>query len=353
MIGSSLLAVPSISCDQAFVKAKGPYASLPNMFDFTHYKRCDYFKMLLSNSFGKKVDVVNLGIAGIVTSDESMVIEKALAFKKKPSLIVWTIAPAEFIWNDGHGVNGTRIGTAFKSYLWPMDVSAPMLTVDHVRRECAWHFDLLENELAACKTPLTEMLCKWLNRPDANTNKPAGPETGDEETANLSTATGEQEVSNLSTAMGEHELSDLPTEMDAYGRRNRLEDIANFKKNYAKIDSKLFDTQLDYFNKTLSVCKENDVPVVIVNMPLTKYNRELINKSTYSKYLSSVTKICAKQMTPFIDMDRSTEFSLSDFYDSTHLNEEGGRKLFTALADRIPKIGSSQTSVAGVSTTPN
>jgi hypothetical protein len=37
-------------------------------------------------------------------------------------------------------------------------------------------------------------------------------------------------------------------------------------------------------------------------------------------------------------MDQSNLFTLSDFYDSTHLNEVGGKKLFVALADRISKM---------------
>lgn len=119
--------------------------------------------------------------------------------------------------------------------------------------------------------------------------------------------------------------------------------------NYAKFDNNLFDKQLECFTKTLELCNQHDIPVVVVNMPLTKYNRELIDRGVYDKYISSVTEIAQKHRSPIIDMDRSPDFALSDFYDSTHLNEIGGRKLFTALANRIPKL-SAQSSVAGLST---
>jgi hypothetical protein len=90
------------------------------------------------------------------------------------------------------------------------------------------------------------------------------------------------------------------------------------------------------------------VPVVVVNMPLTKNNRDLLDKSIYEKYMSSVSEIAQKHHSPFIDMDNSNQFTLSDFYDSTHLNEAGGKKLFAALAERIPKLTAESPQVAGV-----
>ncbi len=285
--------------------------------------------MLLSNKLGKKVDVVNLGLAGIVASDQRLILEKALAFNKKPALVVWTVAPAEFIWNDGCGVDKTRIGLAFKTYQWPTDAGALALTVDRLRREFTWHFDLLENELAACKVPMSDYCNKWMHRENSNPTVVAKtvPEAD-------------------STAVVE-------TPMDAYGRKNKLEDIANFRRNYAKVDGKLFDQQLDYFSKTLDLCNQHDVPVVIVNMPLTKYNRDLIDKSVYEKYQTKVTEISKKHGIPFIDMDQSAEYTLADFYDSTHLNESGGKKLFTALSERIPKLAAEHPPIAGISSNAN
>lgn len=330
MLGSSLIAVPALSCDQTFVRAKAPYPSVPDMFAFSHYKRCDYFKMLLSDKLGKKVEVINLGLAGIVASDQRLILEKALAFNKKPSMVVWTIAPAEFIWNDGCGVDKTRIGLAFKTYSWPTNAGELALAADRLRRELTWHFDLLENELAACKTPMGDFFSKWMHR-----------------TENTTQAIAAKPAPEVDPLQG------VKSQMDAYGRTNKLEDIANFRRNYAKVDGKLFDQQLEYFTKTLEQCKQHDVPVVLVNMPLTKYNRDLIDKSVYEKYLSSVTEISRKHGVPFIDMDSPEQFTLTDFYDSTHLNESGGKKLFVALSERIPKLAAEQPHIAGIKTSNN
>lgn len=331
MMGSSLLAVPSISCDQTFVQAKGPFYNLPDMFAFSHYRRCDYFKMLLSNGLGKNVEVVNLGMAGIVASDQKLILEKALAFKKKPSMVVWTVAPAEFVWNDGRELDKTRIGLAFKTYSWPADAGSLALTADRLRRECVWHFDLLQNELAAFKAPMSDYVNQLLQRP-------------------------EEPDKNLASkqALAENQTDDgISSAMDAYGRKNTLDDLPHFKMNYAKIDKKLFDKQLDCFKQTLDLCNQNDVPVVVVNMPLTKNNRDLLDKSVYEKYISSVSEIAQHHHSPLIDMDNSNQFTLSDFYDSTHLNEAGGKKLFAALADRIPKLTAQSPQVAGVNETAN
>jgi hypothetical protein len=326
MMGSSLLAVPSLSCDQAYVRAKAPYSTVPDMFAFSHYKRCDYFKMLLSEKLGKKIDVVNLGLAGTVASDQLLVLQKAIEFKKKPSMIVWTLAPAEFIWNDGRGVDKTRIGTAFNSYAWPVDSSALALAADQLRREVSWHFELLENELAAYKIPMGEYCKTWMHRTDAPNSVTANKDVED--------VVANKEV----VSPANPPIVSVVSKMDAYGRQNKLEDLANFKRNYAKAEDKLFDQQLDQFTKMLDLCNDHGIPIVIVNMPLTTYNKELIDKAMFDKYLSSVTAITHKHRTPFIDMDQSSLFTLSDFYDSTHLNEVGGKKLFVALSDRISRL---------------
>ena len=324
MMGSSLLAVPSISCDQAYVRAGQPYHSVPDMFAFSHYKRSEYFKMLLSDKLGRKVDVVNLGMAGTVASDQLLILQKALAFNKKPSVIICTVAPAEFIWNDGCGLDKTRISLAFKSYTWPTDNGSLALAADHLRRELAWHFELLENELASCKTPLGEYCNKWMHRSD---NKSDNKDQ-----------IASKDGSPNSVPARMPALPGVVSKMDAYGRTNRLEDIAGFRSNYAKVDTALFNKQLDHFSQLLDLCNERDIPIVIVNMPLTRYNKELIDKPVYNKYFSAVTEITHNHRIPFIDMDQSNLFTLSDFYDSTHLNEVGGKKLFVALADRISKM---------------
>jgi hypothetical protein len=342
MMGSSLLAVPSISCDQAYVRAGQPYHSVPDMFAFSHYKRSEYFKMLLSDKLGKKVDVVNLGMAGTVASDQLLILQKALAFNKKPSVIICTVAPAEFIWNDGCGLDKTRISLAFKSYTWPADNGSLALTADHLRRELAWHFELLENELASCKTPMGEYCNKWMHRSDNKSDNKdqiaahlAAPASVP---APLSSASHLGAPASL-PAPSKDESVAVASKMDAYGRTNRLEDLAGFRANYAKVDTALFNKQLDHFSQLLDLCNQRDIPIVIVNMPLTRYNKELIDKPVYNKYFSAVTEITHNHRIPFIDMDQSTLFTLSDFYDSTHLNEVGGKKLFVALAERISKMG--------------
>ncbi len=326
MMGSSLLAVPSISCDQTYIRAGQPYYSVPDMFAFSHYKRSEYFKMLLSDKLGRKVDVVNLGVAGIVASDQLLILQKALAFNKKPSVIICTVAPAEFIWNDGCGLDKTRISLAFKSYIWPADNGSLALTADHLRRELAWHFELLENELASCKIPMSEYCNKWMHRSDKKSDN--------------KDQIASQDGSPNSVPARMPVLPGVASKMDAYGRTNRLEDIAGFRASYAKVDTALFDKQLDHFSKMLDLCNERDIPIVIVNMPLTRFNKALIDKPVYDKYFSAVSQITQTHHIPFVDMDQSNLFTVSDFYDSTHLNEVGGKKLFVALADRISKMSS-------------
>jgi len=316
MLGSSFLAVPSISCDQVYVKARQPYHCLPDMFTFSHYKHCDYFRMLVSDSLGKKVDVINLGIAGTVASDQLLILQKALQFDKKPALVVCTVAPTDFIWNDGHDTEHTRISLAFKSYTWPLGTSPLALAADQGRRELYWHFQLMQHELSSCRTILSDLCNHQLNRPQQK---------------DLVASDGVRQIKNLSQKLPE-------AKMDAWGRKNTLEGLDGFRFSYSKLNMALFDEHISNFNKMLDLCKQHNIPIVVVNMPLTSCNRGLIAKPVYDKYYSSVKTMADEHQVPFMDMDEPNAYTLTDFYDSAHLNEVGGRKFFTELAQRLSKV---------------
>lgn len=294
--------------------------SVPDIFAFSHYKRSEFFKLQLLEKLGKKFEVTNLGVAGIVASDQNKILEKAFAYEKKPAMVVWTIAPAEFIWNDGHKMDDTRIALSFKSYVWPINSNVAVLAADKIRREVSWHFELLENELAAYKTPMSDEFKKFIHRKD-------------------------EPVENREPLPNPAE--GVISDADAYGRRNRLEDIPNFNMNYGKANDEVLSQQLKRFNEALALCDKNHVKVVVVNMPLTSYNRELIKKPLYDRYMREATAIAEKNGAPFIDMDKDDLFTLTDFYDSTHLNETGGKKLFVAVAEKIAKLTSTVATQAG------
>lgn len=326
ILGSSLVAVPSLSCDHALVQSKEPYRCLPNMFDFSHYQRCDFFKALLSQKLGTRLDVVNLGIAGAVASDQLWILEKAIEYNKKPALVICTVAPAEFYWNDEFRIENTRIKQAFKSYMWPIGSSDIALMLNKCRQELVWHCDLLKEELGSFRGEVCKSLDEKIHPQSADFTKEANSARSEAETSGA-----------VEFNPDEKHLAASVTEapMDARGRKNRLEDLAGFRHTLNHLDQALFDEHIANFNKLLELCDKHKIPVAIVNMPLTPSNREILPKREYQKYYGALSAMASAHHASFIDLDRPNVFVLSDFFDSAHLNEIGGRKFFSTLADRV------------------
>ena len=142
-------------------------------------------------------------------------------------------------------------------------------------------------------------------------------------------------------------LKNLQAGCDRWGRKNGLPDLAMYKRNYSNFNEPVFKQHVENFEKMLEHCQKNGIPLVVVNMPLTKQNRDLIAKPVYDKYYSTVTNLTLTHNTPFIDMDKDGSFLVSEFFDSTHLNDDGGKKFFELLTARLSQHNLQQVAATG------
>jgi hypothetical protein len=105
-----------------------------------------------------------------------------------------------------------------------------------------------------------------------------------------------------------------PKAMDQYIREKK-EEILN---GYEQGDSAKFHLLLTY-------CKQQDIPVVLIQWPNhPKYN-DVIQKTTFYPYYKQVTEELSKQYGyPIIDLTQSVPEDISKFYsDPRHLSQEG------------------------------
>lgn len=370
VVGSSLVTVPALSCDQVYLEGKMPFPWLPDMFLFSSYERADYLARLVSAKLGRpNLQAVNLGLAGAVASDYFLVLQKAVECGKTPSLLICTIAPAEFLWMDGRGTENTRIKQCFHTYWWPFSRAEILLRFDAMRRAIAWHFDLLEQELGYCrknvfgylsektghpadmftatKKQLAESNHGQAHAPPVQTVQPAKtiahvratPEKASS-TPSVSAVAPQTtpDASNMATAPLHN-----PIGADGkYIRKNTLEDLARYRTFYGNIGP-LFDAHVRSFVKMLALAESHHIPMVVVNMPLTQENKDTLNAATYQAYQRTIVEITRAHGIQLINADQPGRYQLSDFYDSTHLNEVGGRKFFVQL---VRELGDQQ--LAGV-----
>jgi hypothetical protein len=321
LVGSSLTGVPSMTCDDVLLRGKEHTDELPNMFFHCHYSQSDYFANVLAQATGKKYSVVNLGLAGAVASDYFLIMQKAIEFKKKPALVVCTIAPAEFLWNDGRGVEKTRIKSAFKSYWWPTSPAWYELAFNKCYREVHFHWDNLQRELAQGR----QEVVSWLSD---LTHHPADFYTALE---NMKKGNGEDDDAQPA-AKAKPKTGQNLAMRQLKKRGNELNDLELYRKRYSHLDMALYKQHMDNFKKMIKLCKDNDLPLVVVNMPLTNENKQLLDAKVAQDYAQRIASLTKEYKVPYVDMDTAGTYQLNDFYDSVHLNEFGGKKFFARLS---------------------
>ncbi len=120
-------------------------------------------------------------------------------------------------------------------------------------------------------------------------------------------------------------------ETDVVVAQNQLNN-SSFKhtKNY-----NFNNKQLEYFQKTIDLCKENNIKMLIVTAPMPLKTLSFVKD--YSTYSSKINNIAIKNNVKYIDYNiinmKQNLFDNSCFMDSNHLNSKGAQKLDLLLLD--------------------
>lgn len=308
MLGSSVVAVPSYACDQAEEKNETS-KRLPHMGLYSGYSNCDHFARELSTLSGNEsITVVNLGLAGTVASDYSAIMEKLVQYHQKPLLVLCGVSPQEFVWNDVRGVDNTHVRKAFHTFEWPLADSSIMQSLGAAKSEIGWQFATAQAELGSVKQQWAWDFAGAINRiPRAG----AQPAKNGEKPKIVA-----QQPRPISTV-------------------DQFEDLKLYQKQYSNLNMQLFQRHMANFRKALQIARSNHIPIAVMNMPLTDRHKALLSDTVKTLYYNGITSACKDAGVPYINIDGSAQFAYTDFYDSAHLNERGGKKLFDLLSKSI------------------
>jgi hypothetical protein len=92
-------------------------------------------------------------------------------------------------------------------------------------------------------------------------------------------------------------------------------------------DKDRFERQMQALNKILELGRKNDVPVLLVNMPVSQDSIDLLPPGFYARYVQRIQSACTNRNASFLDLQKDNSYSRSCFHDIVHLNEIGGNKL--------------------------
>ncbi|HEY9789871.1 MAG TPA: hypothetical protein V6D22_05715 [Candidatus Obscuribacterales bacterium] len=111
--------------------------------------------------------------------------------------------------------------------------------------------------------------------------------------------------------------------------------LNEYKRRYRDIGGKDFELQFSFLERMLQLCQSRHIKVIVVNMPLSRDNRQLLPDGFYSNFSKRVDKVVTAYGDQYLDLGASAEFQHDDFWDTTHLNHFGGHKLLSHIAPLI------------------
>jgi len=116
-------------------------------------------------------------------------------------------------------------------------------------------------------------------------------------------------------------------------------DLGDYSFRYNPPDFARLKIEAKSLDRLAASCRAKRIRLVIVNMPLTKENKALLDSNLHRDYKRILAGAARLNGCELIDADRK-EFVRADFIDSVHLNNYGSRKIQNLIA---PQLAQSST----------
>lgn len=311
LIGSSLILAPLWSVDVA---------------DGAFFKDC--MQHHTSSHLEKLVDrpVVSLATAGQFVSDTYLITEKLLNGKQRPSVLIYGIAPRDFM-DDTTG--GLAMTSVFDSLVETKDFSK----IDKLFFN---NFD----ERGDFVLNRSVFLYRKRGRYQAKVQDFAA-KLEDKMLAQLPLSNQAVSDAGVNTSSGSSGRSASPVDPLANfllgGDRDAVwkQSIEEYAKRYKHFNAKQFEKQKECFRALTALCAERKIKLCVVAMPLTDDNLKLMPSGLYQQYISFVKEATKESAVPFLDLQSAKAYDESNFYDTVHLNSKGGEKFLSTVSNLV------------------
>jgi hypothetical protein len=275
---------------------------------------CRILQNALDERLDKKTSVFICGLPGAMISDH-YVISKSLFPANKPGLVIVTVAPRDFIDNFLPDVNATEPYKFFSRYL-SHDPAARKLLFTTLN-------DQLEQGVASI-VPVKNVagLIPWKQIEDslplpshlvADKKIPATGWMFSLNSDNDNVKPGQCVV-----------LPVMPS--------NYVDNSVEYAKRYRNCNPPFYRREVDYLKALLDFGKQENIKVLVVDMPLTPVNRSLLPPVFWTSYKIGLKQACSTADAEYLDLSADPAFLPSDFVDTVHLNAGGGTKLINRIA---------------------
>lgn len=302
LIGSSLILAPLWSVDVA---------------DGAFFKDC--MQHHTSSHLAKLIDrpVVSLATAGQFVSDTYLITEKLLNEKHHPSVLIYGVAPRDFM-DDTTG--GLAMTSVFDSLVETKDFpKIDKLFFNNFDERG----DFVLNRSVFLYRKRGRYQAKVQDFAAKAEDKILGqlPQTKDSAAKPANVSTNQDPLANFL----------LGGDRDAVWKQS----IEEYAKRYKRFNAKQFEKQKECFHALTALCAERKIKLYVVAMPLTDDNRKLMPEGLYQQYISFVKGATEEAAVPFLDLQNSNLYDESNFYDTVHLNSKGGQRFLSTISGLV------------------
>lgn len=317
-MGSSLVLVPVAGVDADYLKRP---------IDGSHHHNSQYFEDQFKRLSGMKVKTFNFGLPGEMPSDAYLITKFLLKGEKRPDVIVYGVGPRDFMDSLLPSPAATdpyqylsRFGdvTSHRHLIAPEWDQRLNFELAQLVYPYGHKYDMSVSTERAITTAINE----WLPKP--KTDKPFT-------------------IQDRRTLFPYYKQMEI-TSNEAFFRpttpETRTFDNANlneYKKRYARLNWRTYCHQMKFLADLMNSARERGTQVILISMPITDINRDLLEKGTWDAYKKSLRVLAQSKDATFIDLGDSKQFATNDFMDTVHLHSGGGMKLLDIVAERAAK----------------
>ena len=315
LMGSSLMLVPLDGVDADFLGKK---------IDGSAHHRSEFLEERYSRYSGQKARTFNFALPGEMPSDAYLISRFLLKGERTPRVLVYGVGPRDFMDNLLPSPAATD-PFQYLSRLGNWDSRVNLIMPQWQER--------LNYELGKlCYTyGVRGQIALDVSRlADKVLNKIAPrPNTG---LSNVELIALRRKLlpDYKATEVNANECMFRPI---ANEQRPAFQDnIQEYRKRYKTLKRETFDSQMTFLKDILATSKERGTHVLLVAMPITDVNRNLLSDSSWALYKESLRKLAQDGGASFYDMHAPGDFKLADFQDTVHLHSGGGAKLLDKIA---------------------
>jgi hypothetical protein len=301
VLGSSLPMWAIVYADAAI----NPKLKLVNFDSVRQYSKAKYLEGLLEHKYGEHLSVANLAVAGSMASDAHLILDRCIKENKTPKVVVFGMGPRDFMDNLVPDIGQSPTFRLFRHSMSVLDLLSyglrPAQLKENILDMCLYLYEH--------RTDCQNVLASAISNPSSLLT-------------NIQASNDEQCEGDRC----EDSLLHAPYVNDLQAWHNRY-NPANFMR---------LKQETNHFSKLLQLCRDQQIKLIVVNMPLTAENKQQLPAGMLEFYHQQICSLPKLFGATFIDLDTDQRFNHADFCDSAHLNASGGKKAQDSLVAALP-----------------